>query len=332
VLLFTVLGVLSLALAVAGGSYLWFHKTVEDLRPTSKDVIVAQKGLDVPVAHQPATALVVGYDYRYGDDPKNSRSDTLMLIRADPETKSISMLSFPRDLIVDVYCPGLPVVRDRINSAYSRCGSKGTLRTVQKLPRITPRPPSNCHGYKAAAEQVGAVCLDTDRRYYNKNIGTAATNFADIDLQPGYQRLDGNDALAFVRYRHTDSDFYRLARQQAFVRAFKEQVAQHFDLRSLLGIVSAITPNVEVGAKKDFSDKTVLEYAKLAATLPSGHLFQVKIAGVTGYSELTAPTGAISAAVNQFENPDVTVSKVANAAALGRKIKTKTPTPQHTSI
>src|SRR5262249_29629445 len=166
---------------------------------------------------------------------------------------------------------GLPVVRDRINSAYSRCGSKGTLRTVQKLTGIPINYliAVNFHGFKQVVDKVGGVWLDIDRRYYNKNVGTAATNFADIDLQPGYQRLDGNDALAFVRYRHTDSDFYRLARQQAFVRAFKEQVAQHFDLRSLLGIVAAITKNVEVGAspKQGFTDKDVLEYAKLAATL-----------------------------------------------------------------
>ena len=84
--------------------------------------------LDLPVAHEPAVALVVGYDYRFGDDPNASRSDTLMLIRADPDTKSISMLSFPRDLLVDVYCPGAAPVRDRINSAYSRCGIEGHAR------------------------------------------------------------------------------------------------------------------------------------------------------------------------------------------------------------
>jgi LCP family protein required for cell wall assembly len=334
ILFFTFLAALSLGLAAAGGAYLWFHQSVEAVRAHSIDVRSSQTLLAVPAPHQAAVALVVGYDYRYGDDPKNSRSDTLMLIRADPETKSISMLSFPRDLIVDVYCPGQAVVRDRINSAYSRCGSKGTLRTVQKLTGIPINYliAVNFHGFKQVVDKVGGVWLDVDRRYYNKNVGTAATNFADIDLQPGYQRLDGNDALAFVRYRHTDSDFYRLARQQAFVRAFKEQVAQHFDLRSLLGIVSAITNNVEVGSKKGFSDKTVLEYAKLAATLPSGHLFQVKIQGVTGYAELSAPPNAIPNAVDQFENPDVSVSKVANAAALGRKIKTKTPPPQKTSI
>jgi hypothetical protein len=135
-----------------------------------------------------------------------------------------------------------------------------------------------------------------------------------------------------VRFRHTDSDFHRLARQQAFVRAFKEQVSHNFDLRKLPGIVSAITHNVEIGSKSDFSDKTVLQYALLGATLPGGHFFQVKIEGVDGYAELHAPQSSIEAAVNEFANPDVRSSKVADAAARGVKIRSKTPKPQQTTV
>ena len=63
--------------------------------------------------------------------------------------------------------------------------------------------------------------MDVDRRYYNNN-----GLYSAINLQPGYQKLNGYQALSFVRFRHTDSDLYRNARQQSFVRAFKDQVAQ----------------------------------------------------------------------------------------------------------
>ena len=334
ILVAIVLVLVSLGLAVAGGAYLWLHQSVEAVRAHSDDVVVAQKQLDVPLPGKAAVALVVGYDFRPGDAASGSRSDTLMLIRADPSTKSISMLSFPRDLIVPVYCPGATPVNDRINSAYARCGSKGTLKTVRMLTGVPINYliTVNFHGFKQIVDRIGGVWLDIDRRYYNVNNGSASTNFSNISIQPGYQKLSGANALAFVRYRHTDSDFYRLARQQAFVRAFKDQVAHHFDVRKLPGIVSAVTHNVEVGAKSDFSDRTVLRYALFAATLPGGHLFQVKIDGVSGYAELQAPTGAIASAVQKFENPDVGVSKIANASALGRKIRTKTPKPQATTI
>ena len=120
--------------AIGGGYYLFLEQRVEDLVATTPDVVIAQKQLDIPLANEPATALVIGYDKRKGEDASaQSRSDTVMLVRADPNTESISLLSFPRDLIVDVTCPGKPTYRGRINEAYSECGSTGTLQTVRKL-------------------------------------------------------------------------------------------------------------------------------------------------------------------------------------------------------
>ena len=61
---------------------------------------------------------------------------------------------------------------------------------------------------------------DVDHRYYND---TRVTNYSSIDLQPGYERLCGDDALSFVRFRHTDNDLVRNARQQDFIRWAKDQ-------------------------------------------------------------------------------------------------------------
>ncbi len=335
VLIVTLLAAVSLALAAAGGLYLWYHQSIAAIRCHESDCRSAQKRL-VGLPGQAAIGLIIGYDYRVGDGTAvGSRSDTVMLLRADPQTNTISMLSFPRDLIVPIYCNGSFVTNDRINSAFSRCGSTGTLETINHL---TGLPVNylikvNFHGFKEVVDQLGGVWMDVDRRYYNRNVGSAATNYANINLQPGYQLLGGGSALEFVRFRHTDSDLYRLARQQEFVRSFKQEVAKNFDITSLPGIVSAITHNVEVAAcKACLSDTTVLSYAKFAAMLPGGHFFQDRISNVTGYAELTASSTDIQNAVNQFINPDVTVSKLANATALGQKIKTKTPTPQQTTV
>ncbi|MBV8079734.1 MAG: LCP family protein, partial [Actinobacteria bacterium] len=206
ILLVTVLVVSALVIGGAGGAYLWFHESVNAVRAHSTDVKIAEKQLDVALPGQAAIALVLGYDARRGIDAfgaSDSRSDTVMLIRADPQTKTISMLSFPRDLIVPIYCPGRSPVDDRINSAFTRCGSKGTLDTVKHLTGlpINYLITVNFHGFKEIVDQFGGVWLDIDRRYYNHNNGSAATNFADIDLQPGYQLVTGGSALDFVRYR-----------------------------------------------------------------------------------------------------------------------------------
>ena len=91
----------------------------------------ATEQLDVPPAGEPAVALVIGYDKRAGRGRRRARSDTLMLLRADP-TRSRSRCSRSHATCSStIYCPGSGAVRDRINSAYAHCGSKGTLETVK---------------------------------------------------------------------------------------------------------------------------------------------------------------------------------------------------------
>lgn len=336
IILFTMLALLAAGAGAAGGAYLYFHQSVATVRAHTPDVIRAEKSLDIPVAHHAAIALVIGYDHRAGtaaSDP--SRSDTIMLIRADPVTNSISLLSFPRDLGVPIYCGATPITVDRINSAYSRCGAKGTLLTVKHLTnlKINYLITVNFHGFKEVVDQLGGVWMDVDRRYYNRNTGASYDNYANIDLQPGYQKLSGGQALDFVRFRHTDDDYHRLARQQEFVRAFKEQVSQSFSITKLPHLVDAVVNNIEVaegGHKLQGSE--VLSYAFFAQSLPGGHFFQPKIEGVSGATVTSAPTGAIQQAVGQFENPDVQSSKAANAAALGRHLKTKAPPPSKVSV
>jgi LytR_cpsA_psr family/LytR cell envelope-related transcriptional attenuator len=191
----------------------------------------------------------------------------------------------------------------------------------------------NFHGFKEVVDKLGGVWMDVDRRYYNRNTGAAYDDYANIDLQPGYQKLDGEQALDFVRFRHTDDDYHRVARQQEFVRAVKDQVAQSFDPFRLPALVNAMVSNIEVaeGGHK-LSGGEVLSYALFAEGLPGGHILQPRIEGITGASITTAPPGAVAAAVSQFTHPDVESSKEANAAALGRRPRQTAPPPSKVSL
>jgi LCP family protein required for cell wall assembly len=336
VLLITVLVISSLVLGGLGGGYLYTHQFVAGLRAHTPAVVKAAKALDVPVANRAAIALVIGYDHRKGVESNHpSLSDTLMLIRADPTTKTISLLSFPRDLHVPIYCGSVPVATDRINSAYGRCGPKGSLLTMKKLTGVPINYliTVNFHGFKEVVDTLGGIWMDVDRRYYNKNTGASYNNFANINLQPGYQKLSGQEALDFVRFRHTDSDLTRNARQQEFVRAFKEQVARSFSYSSIPKLVGTLTKNIEVGeGGHSLQLDQVISYALFAQGLPGGHLFQEKIANVQCGIECSASSSDIQAAVENFENPDVQAPKDANAAALGEKIKQSAPPPSSVSV
>jgi LCP family protein required for cell wall assembly len=336
ILVGTLIVLSSLALAVAGGAYLWFHQTVSDVQ-SHPDLKRVSKELDIPVANHPAIALVIGYDHRMGPESAGpSRSDTIMLIRADPTQKTISLLSFPRDLLVPIYCGStLMSSADKINSAYARCGPRGTLDTVRHLTGL----PINYvitvdfHGFKEVVDKLGGVWMDIDRRYYNKNTGASYDNYANIDLQPGYQRLTGGDALEFVRFRHTDDDFHRLARQQEFVRALKEQISHGFSYTDVFALVNDMVQNVEVAAGgHKLSGGDVVQWAFFAKNLPGGHFFQPSISSQVVGDNVTASQSAVQQAVNQFVSPDVQSSKAANAAALGKKVKQKAPPPSSVTL
>jgi LCP family protein required for cell wall assembly len=344
IVLVTVLVLSSIGIAVAGGAYLYFHQSVATVRAHTPSVVRASKSLDVVLPHHAAIALIIGYDHRLGlESAGPSRSDTLMLVRADPVTKTISLLSFPRDLQVPIYCGSsshdstghIVVSQDRINSAYSACGPQGTVLTVKHLTGlpINYLVTVNFHGFKEVVDKLGGVWMDVDRRYYNRNTGSYYNDYANINLQPGYQLLTGQQALDFVRYRHTDDDLHRNARQQEFVRAFREQISQNFSYTELPSLISTITKNIEVGeGGRSLQGKEVISYALFAQSLPSGHLFQDRIQNVQCQNTCTASETDLQNAIDQFQNPDVESSKTANAAALGIKVKQKTPPPSDVTV
>jgi LCP family protein required for cell wall assembly len=336
--LFAAVGML--AGALAGGAYLFFHKSVGEVQAHSKDVILASKSkaLKVPLPGEPAVALVIGYDKRPGEIG-NSRSDTIMLMRTQPRPKAISLLSFPRDLRVLVRCPGHTPYYDKINAAYSLCKAPGTLDTVRALTGVPINYiiTVNFQGFRQIVDKLGGVWLDVDRRYYHSNAGLPTSETYDqINIQPGYQKLNGDDALHFVRYRHTDNDFVRNARQQEFVSAVKDQISSSVSPFKLPGIIGAITHNVEVGVGGGgkLSESTVLSYALFAYGLPAGRLFRSKIEGTEGYSYVTTDPSNIAAAVRDFQNPDVEASVKAGArAGLKEKVKKQgAPPPGRTTV
>ncbi|HEY7694365.1 MAG TPA: LCP family protein [Gaiellaceae bacterium] len=339
ILLWMAIAVAMLVVAFVAGLYLWFHESVAAIQAHSADVKSAQKFLGEPPAPgHAAIGLVIGYDHRANETASTpSRSDTVMLVRTDPATKTVSMMSFPRDLLVDVYCPGQPVYSGKINSAYAACGAKGTVQTVSHmigLP-INYLITVNFRGFKKIVNSLGGVWIDVDRRYFNDNAGLSPTfGYAKINLQPGYQRLTGGSALDYVRYRHTDSDLFRVARQQQFVKAMKYQFKHSFSVLKVPKIVGTLTKNIEVaaGGGGGVSGRTILSYAFFAYHLPPGHFFQTQIQGLSGYSDLRTDPSNIAAAVQDWETPDVEAAQVATAVALGRKVKLRTPTPAQTTV
>ena len=173
----------------------------------------------LPNPGQPQTILVIGSDHRAGTSYTTANTDTMMLIRLNASSSTINLLSVPRDLKVQ-----LPSGQAKLNAAYSEGGVRLLINTLKQevFPgiQINHVLDVNFGAFEGLVNAIGCVYTDVDHRYYNN---TALTDYSSIDIQPGYQKLCGTDALEFVRFRHTDSDIVRNARQQDFIRWAKDQ-------------------------------------------------------------------------------------------------------------
>ena len=341
VLMWLVLAALVAAGGLAGGVWLFLEDSVDAVRPKSEDVIAAKEELvevaaDDPTA--PAIALVIGYDARQGPNGfDEARSDTVMLLRADPARDTMTLLSFPRDL--SVFHPGCKKRREwtgKLNEAYIECGAVGVLRTVQRLTglKVNFLITVNFTAFKQMVAKAGGVYVDVDQRYFNNQTGPGG--YAAIDLHPGYQKLSGQQALDYARYRHSDNDIFRTFRQQVFLKAFKQQVSSTISLTSFPGFVGALRDNVEVQkGGKDIDSDTVLRYARFLYGLPDGGFHQVKIdlAKINedrSTGNLFVSEETLAGVIAEFESPDIEAPTKAADVATGRRLAA--PKPANTTI
>jgi LCP family protein required for cell wall assembly len=253
---------------------------------------------------KPQTILLLGSDRRPDDATDGgagtgARSDTIILVRLDPDNHATAMMSLPRDLKVEI--PGYGV--DKINAAYSIGGPRLTTKTVKRLTGLSINHVINVDfkGFQKAIDAIGCVYTDVDRRYYNDT-----AEFAYINIPAGYQQMCGDKALQYARFRHEDTDLVRGIRQQDLLRDAKQQVGagELFDDRDKL---------IEIFGKYTTSDgdlksrSELLRLIKLAVFSVGQPIRHVKFEGEVGYdsdetgaSYVTASNATVKKLAQQF--------------------------------
>jgi LCP family protein required for cell wall assembly len=290
--------------------------------------IHAPKGLVIPEYNEgPQTFLILGSDRREGskdnydkEDPPHS--DTILLVRFDPEQGQTSVLSIPRDLMVNITTPsGRVYGNEKINAAYtigSRLGgAKGGIVLAAETIKHEVFPELklngivdvNFRGFIQVVDTLGCAYVNVDHRYYNENIGTTETDYTSINLQPGYQKLCYENALDYVRYRHTDSDFVRVARQQDFLRDLREQIDPANEIGQVDTVAKAVGHAITtVGFQA--SAEQLIELVKLIAFSQAKPLRQVKFqttnvdAQINGGSYVTSNPQLEQATLEDFLHGD----------------------------
>ena len=217
----------------------------------------------------------------FGTDKGGSNTDTIMVASYDVGNQKLNLMSIPRDTMVNV-----PWDVKKINSVYGRRGLDGFREQIAKLIGFTPDYYVNIdlQAFVDVVDLIGGVEFDVPIAmhyhdpYQNLN----------IDLEPGVQTLNGEQAMGLVRFRKSDrgasgrisgyDDTGRVATQQAFLKAMFQQCLKLKNWTKITGYVEIFNKNVE----SDLTLGNMLWFARQAMGL-----------GEDGFSTVTAPcTGA----------------------------------------
>src|SRR5215218_9511718 len=244
---------------------------------------------------KPQTILILGSDRRprqNAEGASGARSDTIMLVRLNPDKEATAIMSLPRDLKVRI--PGHGV--EKINAAYEYGGPALTLRTVKQLTGLPINHVVNVtfRGFWRAVNAIGCVYTDVDRDYFNES-----AEFTFIDIDPGYQRLCARQALQYVRFRHYDTDLVRSARQQDFLRQMKQQVT-YTDLISNRDRLVKIFGRNTATDRALRSTSEVLRLLKLALGSAGKPIQEIHFEGEIGPSFVEASNAQVKRLVQRF--------------------------------
>nr|WP_232837677.1 LCP family protein [Streptomyces atratus] len=233
----TALGVSFVVLASAGAGWWLYRKLDGNIRTDTSaaaELKVYERERPASVVHDAENILLIGSDSRAGDNHKygrddggSQRSDTTILLHLAANRKSVTAMSLPRDLMVEIpvchKADGTATKKQfaQFNWAFEFGGTACTVRTVEKLTgvRIDHQMVVDFNGFKDMVDAVHGVevCLkkpvdDTD---------------AHLKLPAGRQKLNGEQALGYVRARKSignGSDTERMDRQQQFLGALVNKV------------------------------------------------------------------------------------------------------------
>lgn len=212
--------------------------------------------------------LLLGIDAREGETM--ARSDTIILASVDQESKQVALLSIPRDTRVSI--PGYGM--DKINSASVYGGPELALRTVSQLlgTQVKYYVMVNFSGFKDIVDALGGITYEVEQNMYHWDENKELV----INLKRGEQRLDGNKALQYVRYRdYPMGDIDRTKYQQKFLMALGKEMLQPSTIPKLPRLVTEINRYV----KTNLSVTDMVKFASAAKNLENGNFISQTLPG-----------------------------------------------------
>ncbi len=252
--------------------------------------------------------VLLGLDRRPNDN-EGTRSDSMLILSVDQDTKTANMLSIPRDLWVKI--PGFS--SNRVNAAYffgdqkepGKGGPPLVKATIQENfgIKIDYFAEIDFNGFRSIIDSIGGISLDVKKPLLDNEYPTEDYGIKRIYIPAGVQRLDGHTALQYARSRHADSDLGRNQRQQEVLLAVREQ-GVNLGLLTNTRLQSALQDTV----KTDLSPGDMLALGQIAVGLKRESIRQFSIdaniahpANIGGNDVLQAEQTALKQLLQEFQ-------------------------------
>lgn len=201
----------------------------------------------VEINQEPFSILFMGIE-DYATGGKDGRSDSLILATLDPKSKTMKMMSIPRDTRTEI--AGQNGLTTKINHAYTYGGKDATIETVEELLDIPIDyyATVDFNGFKDVVDEIGGIDVEvpfdfTEQSDVSKN--------KTIEFTEGQMHLNGEEALAFARMRKQDprGDFGRNDRQKQVIAAAIDQISKPQNLTNIDNITTAASKNIETNIR-----------------------------------------------------------------------------------
>ncbi|TCP25995.1 LytR family transcriptional attenuator [Scopulibacillus darangshiensis] len=239
------LGVIIALLVVGGGAYAYY--LYHSVKSTAGEIYEpVKKNTEAPLSNKgdkPISILLMGVDERPND---RGRADTLIVMTLNPKTKTMQMVSIPRDTRTKIIGHGTV---DKINHSYAFGGTKMAMDTVENFVDvpIDYYVKINMQGLSDLVDAVGGITV------YNDTVAWTDEGFykKGYRYEKGELNLNGPKALGYVRMRHFDSDFGRNKRQRDVIQGVINKAASFSSISRYDDILSAIEGNVKTNMTFD---------------------------------------------------------------------------------
>jgi LCP family protein required for cell wall assembly len=222
--------------------------------------------------NEPIFILLLGSDARPGEPVDGERTDSIHILGINPAKHRASILGFPRDSYVPIPDHGT----NKINSAMFYGGTDLAVRTVEELTgiKLDYWALTSFAGFTGMINGIGGLTMDVPFSMHD--------SYSQADFEPGVQELDGGQALAFARDRHSlpAGDFGRSENQGRLMIASLMQFRKEFgkDPSRVLTWLGAGLRNLQTNVPIE----QLLALAFTASTINPKHVTNVVAPGTNG--------------------------------------------------